>query len=83
MSAKSDYDIRQLGAISVTRLVVSLFFLPDGRMQTNTFLANETRKIWVFPGKYARVETAIPGKTTTTTIEIPISPLGWEYEEKG
>jgi hypothetical protein len=71
---------RELGGISVPKLVITLGMTPGGDLIQQTHLANETRKIWVFPGRYARIETASPHKAATSVVEIALTPLGWQYE---
>jgi hypothetical protein len=58
----------------VKRLQIPLGQNEKGQMVISNHVTGEGKKVSICPGKYARIET---GKTV---IEVPLGPLGWEYE---
>jgi hypothetical protein len=80
MSGKSEYDIHDLGGVAVTKLAFNMGLNQQGQMMQVTHIASETKKIWVFPGKYTRIESTVSGKATTSVFEMAIPVFGWEYE---
>lgn len=63
--------------IFVKKLTIFLGIGPNSQMAGQIFTAGENRKIYVYPGRYAAVETMTAnGKVVQ---EFNFGQFGWEY----
>lgn len=64
--------------INVKKLNIYIGLDQTGKMVGQSFSANETKKIYVYPGRYAAIETTTPSGDKTVQ-EFNFGQFGWEY----
>lgn len=63
--------------IFLKKLVIFIGLDQRGQMMGQTFTASENKKMYVYPGRYAAIETMTPnGKVIQ---EFNFGQFGWEY----